>query len=140
MEARLLDTGMADAATALDAQQLFGLTLEHVRYMSLNDLCAMTAMQYEHAGVEDVWRLVEALLLAPGAAEFVEVGSVLPSLAAGGRVLMGEVQNGPGRIVPKPLLARTRAILAAHGAQVDMVPVAANEDAERVLRSASVSH
>jgi hypothetical protein len=138
MEARLLDTGMADAATALDAQQLFGLTLEHARYMSLHDLCAMTAMQYEHAGVEDVWRLIEALLLGPDGTEYVEVGGGLPALAAAGRVLIAVSQDSGRR--GDPLMARTRAILAAHGVAVEGIPLAANEDAERMLRSASVSH
>ena len=42
LEASLLDTGMASAATALFAQQAFGLRVEHARLLSLHDLAAMT--------------------------------------------------------------------------------------------------
>jgi hypothetical protein len=66
LEAVLLDVGMAGAQTALDAQAAFGAQIEHARYMTLRDLAAMMAMQYEHAGLASVWPLVEAALLAPG--------------------------------------------------------------------------
>ncbi|MBB5207659.1 hypothetical protein [Chiayiivirga flava] len=72
MEERLLDTGMADASTALFAQTAFGTRLEHVRYMSVHDLCALTAMQYEHAGLGPLWPLIEAALLAPGSEEWLD--------------------------------------------------------------------
>jgi hypothetical protein len=65
MEQRLLDTGMADARTALALQEAFATPLEHVRFLSLHDLCAMTAMQYQHAGMQAVWQLIESALLAP---------------------------------------------------------------------------
>src|SRR5690606_38088794 len=48
-EADLLETGMASADTALAAQDAFGLQVEHARYMTVHDLLAMTAMQYDHA-------------------------------------------------------------------------------------------
>ena len=72
MEERLLDTGMADAATALFAQTAFGTQLEHVRYLSLHDLCALTAMQYEHVGLGPLWPLIEAALLAPDSEEWLD--------------------------------------------------------------------
>lgn len=72
MEERLLDTGMADAATALYAQTAFGAKLEHVRYLTMHDLCAMTAMQYEHAGLGPLWPLIEAALLAPETEEWLD--------------------------------------------------------------------
>jgi hypothetical protein len=62
MESRLLDTGMAGAATALATQSAFGLRIEHMRYLSLHDLMAMMAMQYEHAGVGALWPVIEAAL------------------------------------------------------------------------------
>ncbi|MCE2944070.1 MAG: hypothetical protein ACK5VV_03945 [Lysobacteraceae bacterium] len=62
MEARLLDVGMANAATALATQAAFGLRVEHMRYLTLHDLMAMMAMQYEHAGVGALWPMVEAAL------------------------------------------------------------------------------
>ena len=65
LEAVLLDTGMAGADTALLAQEAFGATIEHARYLTAHDLAAMTAMQYEHVGLGRVWSLVEGALLAP---------------------------------------------------------------------------
>ncbi len=65
LEARLLETGMASAATALFAQQAFGLRVEHARLLSLHDLAALTALQYQHAGLGALWPLIEAALLDP---------------------------------------------------------------------------
>ena len=65
LEASLLDTGMASAATALFAQQAFGLRVEHARLLSLHDLAAMTALQYRHAGLDALWPLIETALLDP---------------------------------------------------------------------------
>lgn len=71
-EARLLDLGMAAADTALLAQQVFGASIEHARYLTVHDLAAMTALQYEHAGLAGVWPLVEAALLAPGREQWLD--------------------------------------------------------------------
>jgi hypothetical protein len=65
-EATLLDTGMAGAGTALAAQEAFGVAVEHARYLTLHDLAALMAMQYEHAGLAAAWPLIETALLAPG--------------------------------------------------------------------------
>lgn len=64
-ERDLLERGMAGAGTALDAQDRFGLQVEHARYLTLHDLAAMMALQYEHAGLAPLWPLLEAALLAP---------------------------------------------------------------------------
>ena len=64
-ERDLVETGMAGARTALLAQELFGLRVEHARYLTLHDLLAMTALQYEHAGLAPLWPLLEAALLDP---------------------------------------------------------------------------
>lgn len=66
LEQVLLDTGMAGADTALMAQSAFGIAVEHARLLTLNDLAAMMALQYEHAGLAPLWPLVETALLAPG--------------------------------------------------------------------------
>lgn len=66
LEELLLETGMAGAGTALLAQEAFGLSVEHARYLTVHDLCAMTAMQYEHAGLDGLWPIVETALLSPG--------------------------------------------------------------------------
>ena len=65
MEENLLEKGMAQAATAFFAQRAFNAPMEHARYLSLNDLLAMTAMQYEHAGIAPLWPLIESALLTP---------------------------------------------------------------------------
>lgn len=65
LEESLLETGMAGADTALLAQQAFGAAVEHARYLTAHDLAAMMAMQYEHAGLESLWPLIETALFAP---------------------------------------------------------------------------
>lgn len=61
----LMEEGMAAADTALAVQEAFGLRVEHARYLTLHDLCAMTALQYGHAGLEPLWPLLETALLSP---------------------------------------------------------------------------
>lgn len=65
-EDMLLERGMASAATALLAQQAFGAQVEHARYLTGHDLAAITAMQYQHQGLDTLWPLIETALLAPG--------------------------------------------------------------------------
>jgi hypothetical protein len=65
-EERLLETGMAGAATALYAQERFDVAIEHARYLTLHDLAAMMALQYEHAGLAPAWAVIESALLSPG--------------------------------------------------------------------------
>ena len=64
-ERELIERGMAGAATALAAQAAFGLEIEHARYLTAHDLAAMTALQYEHAGLAPLWPLLETALLDP---------------------------------------------------------------------------
>lgn len=86
LESTLLDTGMAHADTALLAQEGFGAQVEHARYLTVHDLCAMTAMQYEHGGLEPLWPLIEAALLAPHAEEWLDAAPEPLARYAGGRV------------------------------------------------------
>lgn len=64
-ERDLIERGMAGADTALLAQEAFGLRIEHARYLTLHDLAAMMALQYEHAGLAALWPVIETALLAP---------------------------------------------------------------------------
>lgn len=64
-ERELLERGMASADTALAAQEAFGLQVEHARYLTVHDLTAMMAMQYDHAGLAPLWPLLETALLGP---------------------------------------------------------------------------
>ncbi len=72
LESVLMEHGMAAADTALLAQDGFGLQVEHARYLTVLDLCAMTALQYEHAGLGPLWPVIEAALLAPGREAWVD--------------------------------------------------------------------
>jgi len=65
LERDLVEHGMAGAETALTAQAAFALNIEHARYLTRHDLCAMTALQYEHAGLAALWPLIETALLSP---------------------------------------------------------------------------
>ncbi|HEX4855087.1 hypothetical protein [Arenimonas sp.] len=88
MEQVLLDTGMAGADTALLAQDGFGAAVEHARLLTLNDLAAMMAMQYDHAGLGPLWPLVEAALLAPESEQWLDAPPEPLARYAGGEVRM----------------------------------------------------
>lgn len=152
MEERLLETGMAGAATALFAQSAFGAKLEHVRYLSLHDLLAMTAMQYEHAGLPRLWPIIEAALLAPGSEEWLDAPPE-PLLAfRDGDVIAArmpfdawcEAGFAPPEVPPAALprafaafesrLRQYRAVLGAHGIAVRDIDVAAGDDPRGALR------
>jgi hypothetical protein len=155
MEAELLERGMAGAEAALQAQALLALPLEHARYMSLNDLCAMTAMQYQHVGLEAVWHLIEAALFGAPDAVFVE-GVDLPPLllTSAGEVCIGAHEfaawcerfgagldaDGLARRFGlwQARLRQIEAVLASHGIPTQRVALGENDDAERRLRSAFV--
>lgn len=65
LEERLLDHGMLSADTALAVQEALAAQIEHGRLLSLHDLLAMTALQYRNVGLDGLWSLLEAALLAP---------------------------------------------------------------------------
>ncbi|KRD73948.1 hypothetical protein [Lysobacter sp. Root983] len=71
-ETSLLERGMAGADTALAAQEAFGLQVEHARYLTVHDLAAMMAMQYEHAGLAPLWPILETALLQPDGEEWLD--------------------------------------------------------------------
>ena len=152
MEERLLDTGMADAATALCAQTAFGTPLEHVRYLSLHDLCALTAMQYEHVGLGPLWPLIEAALLAPETEEWLDAPPEPLARYAGGevRIALLEIDAWADHgFAPHGADANTlsrhfdafqmrqrqlAAVLGAHGIEVQFDYCAATADPRAALR------
>jgi hypothetical protein len=71
-ERELLERGMAGADTALAAQEAFGLRVEHARYLTVHDLAAMMAMQYDHAGLAPLWPLLETALLQPDGEQWLD--------------------------------------------------------------------
>ena len=72
LETVLVDRGMARAETALLAQEAFAARIEHARYLTVHDLAAMTALQYEHMGLAPLWSLIETALLAPSEAAWLD--------------------------------------------------------------------
>lgn len=72
LERDLLERGMAGAGTALAAQAAFGVQVEHARYLTVHDLAAMIAMQYDHAGLAPLWPLLETALLQPQAEQWLD--------------------------------------------------------------------
>src|SRR5690606_34806282 len=64
-ERDLMERAMAGADTALLAQEAFGLQVEHARHLTMHDLCALMAMQYDHAGLAALWPVLETALLSP---------------------------------------------------------------------------
>jgi len=64
-ESVLPDPGMAQAGTPPAPQAALRVPIEHARHLTLHDLAAMMAMQYEHAGLGSAWPLLETALMAP---------------------------------------------------------------------------
>ena len=154
-ETELLETGMAGAATALAAQALFGLAVEHARYLTVHDLAAMTSMQYEHAGLAPLWPVLETALLAPGDEAWLDTPPE-PLLRYGdgeARIAMFTTQAWQRRYAPaldcasdagreqafrrhQHFEARQRqlaAVLQAHGVPVNFVHCEPGEDARAAL-------
>lgn len=152
MEERLLETGMAGAATALEAQSRFGGRLEHARYLTLHDLCALVAMQYEHAGIAPLWPLIEAALLAPASDEWLDAPPEPLLRYIGGEVRIAqpafdawaEAGFAPHGIVASNLarafashnqrMHQYAAVLAAHAIEVRMIDVPGGGDPRTMLR------
>lgn len=65
LEIQLVGRGEAGTLTADWLMRTLGIRLEHVRYLSRNDLLALTCVQYEHVNLAPLWSLLEAALLTP---------------------------------------------------------------------------
>ena len=65
IELQLVGRGEAGARTADWLMRTLGTRLEHVRYLSRNDLLALTCVQYEHVNLASLWSLLETALLTP---------------------------------------------------------------------------
>lgn len=154
-ETELLETGMAGAATALAAQELFGLAVEHARYLTVHDLAAMTSLQYEHAGLAPLWPVLETALLAPEAEAWLDAPpEPLVRYADGeARIALFTAQAWQRRYAPtldcgsdahrerafrqhQHFEARQRqlaAVLQAHGVPVNFVHCESAEDCHAAL-------
>ncbi|HRN62959.1 MAG TPA: hypothetical protein PLF73_10910, partial [Luteimonas sp.] len=144
-EATLLDTGMAQADTALLLQDAFGAQVEHARYLTVHDLAAMVALQYEHLGLAPLWPLIETALLSPAAEALLDAPPEPLLRYADGEVRMALFAPATWRARYQPALedrerlqrlyghfeTRQRqftAVLEAHG--IDLVFVDAGADAD----------
>ena len=108
MERDFEEKGLADSATSLFLNEAFSIRCEHARYLTLHDLCAMTAMQYEHAGFAALWSVIECALLSPGRDESAELDGGVRVDHRGGRIVLhGDAASMAYR--------QAAAILAAHG-------------------------
>ena len=65
LEIQLVGRGEASALTADWLMRTLGIRLEHLRYLSRNDLLALTCVQYEHVNLAPLWILLETALLTP---------------------------------------------------------------------------
>ena len=108
MERDFEEKGLAAASTALLLNQALSIRVEHARYLTHHDLCAMTALQYAHAGLEGIWQILECALLSPEREERVALeGGASLHYRDGQIVLTGHVDHVNAR--------QAVAILAAHG-------------------------
>jgi hypothetical protein len=87
LEIHLVGRGEASALTADWLMRTLGIRLEHVRYLSRNDLMALTCVQYEHVNLAPLWVLLEAALLTPTRRESGMSARGLPLQYADGTVL-----------------------------------------------------
>ncbi|MHB1058589.1 MAG: hypothetical protein ACYC0F_12000 [Rhodanobacter sp.] len=87
LEIQLVGRGEAGTLTADWLMRTLGIRLEHVRYLSRNDLLALTCVQYEHVNLAPLWALLEAALLTPYREESTMSARGLGLRYADGRVL-----------------------------------------------------
>jgi hypothetical protein len=150
-ERELMERGMAGAGTALAAQDLFGLQVEHARYLTVHDLAALMAMQYEHAGLAPLWPVIEAALLAPAHEEWLDAPPEPLVHYAGGEARIALLSptawrmrhaHEPGQDSTRlehafdQFQARQRqfaAVLGAHGITVTFVHCPGDADARLIL-------
>ena len=148
-EAQLLETGMAQADTALLLQDAFGARIEHARCLTLHDLAAMVALQYEHLGLAPLWPLIETALLSPQHEALLDAAPEPLLRYAGGEVRMALFAPAAWRERYRPdsddverlrrmfghFETRQRqlaAVLGAHGIDVVFVEADATVDAQRL--------
>ena len=144
-EANLLETGMAQADTALLLQEAFGAQVEHARYLTMHDLAAMVALQYEHLGLDPLWPLIETALLSPTREAVLDAPPEPPARYAAGEARIALFAPAAWRARCQPALdddARLQrlfghfesrqkqfaAVLGAHG--IDVTFVAADADVD----------
>jgi hypothetical protein len=107
LERELLDGGLIGAELALAIGEAFAVKTVHARHMTTLDLCALACAQYEHAGLGEVWRIIETALMRPDQEQRAELSDGSSLLYRQGVV--------HGTSMRPRRMAQCRAILAAHG-------------------------
>ncbi|UNK42566.1 hypothetical protein MNO14_00190 [Luteimonas sp. S4-F44] len=150
MESMLLDLGMVQADTALQAQDAFGARIEHARYLTLHDLLAMTALQYRNQGLAPLWDVLETALLAPADEIWLDAPPEPLLRHAQGEVRMALLgpddwrrrcapgEQDEGRLAHGLAMHEARqrqfaAVLQAHGVPVEFVHVTPGQDPRTAL-------
>ena len=149
----LLDRGMAGADTALLAQDAFGAQVEHARYLTVHDLAAIMAMQYQNQGLQRVWPIIETALLDPEHEEWLDAPPEPLLRYAGGEVQIALLDpaawqqrhadhiSGDAERLARAyeyFQARQRqiaAVLEAHGISVTFAYCSAASDARESLQT-----
>src|SRR5690349_22505895 len=105
MEMQLVGRGEAGARTADWLMRTLGVQLEHARYLSRNDLLALTCVQYEHVNLAPLWSLLEVALLTPYQPESALSARGLPLRYADGAVHAGSpaawLASQPGAVADR---------------------------------------
>lgn len=65
MERDFVARGEAGSRTADFLMRTLGMRLEHARYLTRHDVCALTCVQMEHVGFSALWQMLELALLSP---------------------------------------------------------------------------
>jgi hypothetical protein len=86
MERELAAKGEAGTATSDFLMRTLGMRLEHARYLTRDDLLALTCVQYEHVNLAPLWTMLEAALLTPYKDETALGSRGLPLRYSEGRV------------------------------------------------------
>lgn len=144
-EHALLERGMADAETALAAQDAFEARVEHARHLTAYDLAAMMALQYRNVGLGGLWPLIETALLAPAETAWLDAPPEPLLRYAGGHVAVADFdrdawrrryaadERDEARLDRRFDIFRARqrqlvAILKVHGLDVHAVPCTGAQD------------
>lgn len=115
MEEQFSEQGLAEARTSLFLNEAFSIKVSHARYLSRLDLCAMTVMQYEHAGLAELWPLIECALLSPQQEETITT--------SGGRYVWRDGHVDVEQSTDAQELRQFGVILNAHGIPFDVASV-----------------
>ncbi|MDF3983545.1 hypothetical protein P3W24_16540 [Luteibacter sp. PPL201] len=138
IETELVGRGEAGERTADFLMRTLGMRLEHARYLSRDDLIALTCVQYEHVNLAPMWTMLEAALLTPYKEETALGSRGLPLRYAQGKVTLPGpaqwfAQSGTRGDRPAHELAGTLFELRQYAALLDAhrVPLQLDGDARR---------